>query len=146
MKKITQSYYLYMYMWLSMRKCDTLLYLLCIIWIRHSLQASIAFTHRQSHVHVQIVALGYFLHCFSPKERSALKISRPRYISAHKKKSSTIYRGPKNLLCNRINWVSRIEEQFISLHTCCCLARILRCSLLIINHTFIIANRVTLLK
>jgi hypothetical protein len=31
-----------------------------IIWIRHSLQASIASTHR--HVHVQIVVLGSFLH------------------------------------------------------------------------------------
>ena len=31
---------------------------------------------------------------------SPLKKSRPRYISAQ-----------KNLLCNRINWVSRIEEQ-----------------------------------
>ena len=28
-----------------------------------------------------------------------------------KKKSSPIYLGPKNLLCNRINWVSRIEER-----------------------------------
>jgi hypothetical protein len=26
-------------------------------------------------------------------------------------KSSPIYLGRKNLLCNRINWVSRIEEQ-----------------------------------
>ena len=49
--------------------------------------------------------------CFTPKERSALKQSRPRYISDTKKKSSPIYLGPKNLLCNRINWVSRIEEQ-----------------------------------
>jgi len=32
---------------------------------------------------------------------STLKKSRPRYISAQK----------INLLCNRINWVSRIEEQ-----------------------------------
>ena len=40
--------------------------------------------------------------CFAPKERSALK-----------KKSSPIYLDPKNLLCNRINWVSRIEEQRI---------------------------------
>jgi hypothetical protein len=31
-----------------------------LIWIRHSLQASIASTHR--HVHVQIVVLGSFLH------------------------------------------------------------------------------------
>ena len=31
-----------------------------IIWIRHSLQASIASTYR--HVHVQIVVLGSFLH------------------------------------------------------------------------------------
>ena len=31
-----------------------------IIWIRHSLQANIASTHR--HVHVQIVVLGSFLH------------------------------------------------------------------------------------
>jgi hypothetical protein len=31
-----------------------------VIWIRHSLQASIASTHR--HVHVQIVVLGSFLH------------------------------------------------------------------------------------
>jgi hypothetical protein len=38
--------------------------------------------------------------CLAPKERSALK-----------KKSSPIYLGPKNLLCNRINWVSRIEEE-----------------------------------
>jgi hypothetical protein len=33
-----------------------------LIWIRHSLQASIASTHR--HVHVQIVVLGSFLHYF----------------------------------------------------------------------------------
>ena len=39
------------------------------------------------------------------------KKCRPRYISAPKKRSSSIYLGPKNLLCNRINWVSRIEEQ-----------------------------------
>ena len=32
--------------------------------------------------------------CFAPKERSA-----PKYL------------GPNNLLCHRINWVSRIEEQ-----------------------------------
>ena len=49
--------------------------------------------------------------CFAPKERSALRKSRPRYISALKKKSSPIYIDPKNLLCNKINWVSRIEEQ-----------------------------------
>ena len=35
-------------------------YFMFIIWIRHSLQASIASTHR--HVHVQIVVLGSFLH------------------------------------------------------------------------------------
>ena len=34
--------------------------------------------------------------CFAPKERSALK-----------KKSSPIYLGPKNLLCNRIKWVKQ---------------------------------------
>ena len=34
--------------------------ILKIIWIRYSLQASIASTHR--HVHVQIVVLGSFLH------------------------------------------------------------------------------------
>jgi len=33
-----------------------------LIWIRYSLQASIASTHR--HVHVQIVVLGSFLHYF----------------------------------------------------------------------------------
>jgi hypothetical protein len=43
--------------------------------------------------------------CFAPKNShpqyiSPLKKSRPRYISA-----------PKNLICNRINWVNRIEEQ-----------------------------------
>jgi hypothetical protein len=38
--------------------------------------------------------------CFASKERSALRKSRPRYISAL-----------KNILCNRMNWVSRIEEQ-----------------------------------
>jgi hypothetical protein len=45
---------------------------------------------------------------------SALNKSRPRYISAPpppKKKSSPIYLDPKNLLCNRINWVGRIKEQ-----------------------------------
>jgi hypothetical protein len=31
-----------------------------LMWIRHSLQASMASTHR--HVHVQIVVLGSFLH------------------------------------------------------------------------------------
>jgi hypothetical protein len=48
--------------------------------------------------------------CFAPKERSALKKSRPRYISALKKVVPDISR-PKNHLCNRINWVNRIEEQ-----------------------------------
>ena len=49
--------------------------------------------------------------CFAPKERSALKKkSSPIYLGPIKK-SSLIYLGPKNLLCNRITWVSRIEEQ-----------------------------------
>ena len=49
--------------------------------------------------------------CFALKERSALKKkSSPIYLGP-KKKSSPIYVGPKNLLSNRINWVSRIEEQ-----------------------------------
>ena len=60
--------------------------------------------------------------CFALKERSALKKkSSPIYLGPKKKsspiylgpkkKSSPIYVGPKNLLSNRINWVSRIEEQ-----------------------------------
>jgi len=39
-----------------------------------------------------------------------LKSSHKRTIGP-KKKSSPIYLGPKNLICNRINWVSRIEEK-----------------------------------
>jgi hypothetical protein len=41
---------------------------------------------------------------------SPLKKSSPIYLGP-KKKSSLINLGPKNLLCNIINWVSRIEEQ-----------------------------------
>ena len=39
-----------------------------------------------------------------------LKSSHKRTIGP-KKKLSPIYLGPKNLLCTRINWLSRIEEQ-----------------------------------
>ena len=41
---------------------------------------------------------------------SPLKKVVPIYLGP-KKKSSPIYLGPKNLLCNKINWASRIEEQ-----------------------------------
>ena len=37
-------------------------------------------------------------------------MSSPIYLGP-KKKSSPIYLGPQILLCNIINWVSRIEEQ-----------------------------------
>ena len=60
-----------------------------LIWIRHSLQASIASTHR--HVHVQIVVLGSFLHyswlcflCSSIRFTLLILLQRiffgPRYI------------------------------------------------------------------
>ena len=49
--------------------------------------------------------------CFTPKERSALNKCRLRYISALKKSRPRYISAQKNLLCNRINWVSRIEEQ-----------------------------------
>ena len=59
-----------------------------VIRIRHSLQASIASTHR--HVHVQIVALGSFLHysffllCSSIRLTQLILLQRrffgPRYI------------------------------------------------------------------
>ena len=44
------------------------------------------------------------------KNDRPLKKLSPIYLGP-KNKSSSIYLGPRNLLCNRINWVSRIEEQ-----------------------------------
>jgi hypothetical protein len=70
-----------------------------------SLQASIASTHR--HVHVQIVVLGSFLR-YSWLFFFVLHFD---FCFAPKKKSSPIYLGPNNLLCNGINWVSRNGEQ-----------------------------------
>jgi hypothetical protein len=48
--------------------------------------------------------------CFTPKERSALKKCRPRYISALKKSRPRYISAQKNLLCNRINWENKLTK------------------------------------
>ena len=49
--------------------------------------------------------------CFAPKERSALKKGRPRYISALKKVVPDISRPNISFPIELTYWVSRIEEQ-----------------------------------
>ena len=95
-----------------------------IIWIRHSLQASIASTHR--HVHSVKKLYGFlsnFLFVIFKLDSYFLFKLKCYFLYF----TLYVHSMPKLRIHFRL---LLIIYWFISLHTCCYLARILRCSLL----------------